>query len=606
MESHSTKRSAARYSRRGFLKSAGLGAAGAFAAATLGPRIGSVEVAADTSTSNDFTRIFPNLPPFFTALIPSGATSTLNAALSDIGKPGGLLDAHDNLTAGQPFLLNSNGTSTASDGFMVPFPVPPVNGSALLLVVDPNFNGNNGSNPDNPTHTAGTHFMGQFMDHDMTFDQTSILGTPTNPFTSPNTRSPYFDLDSMYGQGPTATPQFYDPTSNYTKLNIGTGGVFEDLLRDSFGNAIIPDPRNDENLMVAGLHCAFIKFHNNAVDYVQQTQGLTDPGAIFAAAKQLTLWHYHWLILNEFLPLFIGPAMVNSILPNGRRFYLPQLGQAAMPVEFQAACYRFGHTMVRPSYRANLKGQTDSSGNPGLPFFGLIFDPTIVNPTSDPADLRGGFSAPRRFIGWQTFFNFHDGNVKPNKRIDNIVSTPLFTLPLPAIPSHQAPQALPQRNLLRQVTWSLPSGQAIAVSMNAAGVSTPVLTPSQLRELANYTAPDGSNVKGLDKSTPLWYYALKEAALTYSTDAVAVTTGLPYAGYGLHLGPLGGRIVGEVIIGLLQSDPNSWVYQQPNWTPTLPNPVTQTVPGSTFRMTDFLSFAGVDPTTRHNENPSYA
>jgi hypothetical protein len=80
------------------------------------------------------------------------------------------------------------------------------------------------------------------------------------------------------------------------------------------------------------------------------------------------VWHYHWLILNEFLPLFTGPALVNDILTNGRRFYLPDMGQATMPVEFQGACFRVGHTMIRPSYRANLKGDN------GKPFFGFIFD----------------------------------------------------------------------------------------------------------------------------------------------------------------------------------------------------------------------------------------
>jgi hypothetical protein len=58
------------------------------------------------------------------------------------------------------------------------------------------------------------------------------------------------------------------------------------------------------------------------------------------------------------------------------------------------------------------------------------------------------------------------------------------------------------------------------------------------------------------------------------------------------LGVVGGRIVAEVFIGLLETDPNSWVATEPNWTPTLP-------PGnSSFRMVDFLRFAGVDPESR--------
>jgi hypothetical protein len=99
-------------------------------------------------------------------------------------------------------------------------------------------------------------------------------------------------------------------------------------------------------------------------------------------------------------------------------------------------------------------------------------------------------------------------------------------------------------------------------------MGVPPIDKHDLRELKPY---------GFDKSTPLWYYALKEAKLL---------------GESLHLGPVGGRIVAEVLIGLLQTDPGSYLLSQPSWQPTLQNP------GSGFRMTDFLAYAGVDPTSR--------
>lgn len=169
-------------------------------------------------------------------------------------------------------------------------------------------------------------------------------------------------------------------------------------------------------------------------------------------ARQLTTWHYQWLIVHEFLPLFVGRAVVDGILRNGRRFFRPDRRGVFMPVEFQGAAYRFGHSMVRPSYRANL------AGDDGKPFFGLIFDSSLEG-GPNPDDLAGGTRAPRRFIGWQTFFDFGDGEVKRNKLIDTHLSTPLFNLPIAAIPGGDRPTALPQRNLLRHVTWSLPSGQ---------------------------------------------------------------------------------------------------------------------------------------------------
>jgi hypothetical protein len=215
--------------------------------------------------------------------------------------------------------------------------------------------------------------------------------------------------------------------------------------------------------------------------------------------------------------------------------------------------------MVRPSYRANL------AGDKGGPFFAPVFDPGQEG-KDDPADLRGGFRAPRRFVGWQTFFDFGDGQVKPNKLIDTKISTPLFNLPLGVIPTGQAPTSLPQRNLLRHLTWSLPSGQSIA-----AHVGAPALHRKDLSELAGFGL-------GLDRHTPLWYYVLKEAEVMEQ---------------GLHLGPVGGRIVGEVIIGLLQADPGSYLAVAPHWKPTLPSRSA-----GDFAMVDFLTYAGVDPASR--------
>ena len=122
--------------------------------------------------------------------------------------------------------------------------------------------------------------------------------------------------------------------------------------------------------MIAGLQAAFILFHNNAVDYVKDDRDFHNASSddIFREARRLTRWHYQWMIVHEFLPLFIGQPLVNDILSRGRKFYRPR--EAFIPVEFQGAVYRFGHTLVRPSYRANLAGDKD-----GSPFFGMIFDP---------------------------------------------------------------------------------------------------------------------------------------------------------------------------------------------------------------------------------------
>jgi hypothetical protein len=449
-----------------------------------------------------FGRMFPDIPPFFRENSPR-----LQEALRDIGKKGGMLDANDQL----------------GDGGKA---------AAIALIADPSLSANN---PNNPTHTAGATFVGQFLDHDMTFDLSSRLAVVAEPTASPNERTPAFDLDSVYGGGPMADQQLYvlpprGSRERPTRLRIESGGLFEDLPRTREQEAIIADPRNDENLMIAGLQAAIIKFHNRAVDLVRDRDRRLGSDEVFEQARQLTTWHYQWMIVHEFLPLFIGQSMVNDIRRNGRRYYRPQVGY--IPIEFQGAAYRFGHSMVRPSYRANLAGDDDGSA-----FFGMIFDQHGEG-QPDPIDLRGGARARRRFVGWQTFFDFGptftdpgstNPAVRPNKLIDTKISSPLFNLPVATIAGGVGPGdpvALPARNLLRQVTWGMPSGQSLARLMRA-----PVLDSrdEMLRDLRSYRL-------NLDESTPLWLYVLREAEVI--------------AG-GRTLGPVGGRIVGEVFIGLL-------------------------------------------------------
>src|ERR1700733_12796421 len=522
------------------------------------------------ASSVDFGRIFPNLPPF------AEANDTVRAALIEVGQQGGILDGQDDLAAGPK-----------------------------ALIVDPTVNGNPtttdlyGTNPDNPTMTAGSTFVGQFIDHDITFDQTSQLGVTQNPLISPNTRTPALDLDSVFGGGPGLRPDLYvdNPDGSVgPELKIGSGGVHEDVPRvpngDKTFTALVGDPRNDENVIVAGMHCAHILFYNRVLDELSEHDLGQFPAArayredrgssyvAFLLARQVTLWHYQWLLVNEHLPQIAGQQMVNDVLQRGNRFYNPPPGDAFMPIEFGAAAYRFGHSMVRPSYRANFtSGTGDSTSATADPFFALVFDknePDFSDPVNyDRDDLLGGYPAPRRYVGWQTFFDFGDGNVKNNKKIDTTVSSVLFTLPVPAISPHTqpSPTVLPQRNLLRQLTWGLPSGQAVARAMGV-----PALAPSDLADLAGVYAR-------FVASTPLWYYILAEAKAMDD---------------GLNLGPVGGRIVTETLIGLLRADPASYLNVYPGFRPflgtdlQLGSNLDPNITGNrTYTRAHFLYYAGV-------------
>jgi len=470
-----------------------------------------------------FNRMFPGEPAF------QEVTDELLIQIAALGAPGGLIDAKDDLSAGP-----------------------------VALITDPELSLNNANNL---TQTAGTTFVGQFLDHDITRDAGSPLGQSTSLGRSLNLRSAQFDLDTVYGGGPAQSPGLYE-TGDPSRFRVESGGQFEDLPRTVDGTAIIADPRNDENLMIAGLHVAFLKFHNAVLERVRARQpDRGDESAAFLETYRTVRLHWQWLIVHQFLPQFVGQAMVNDVLRNGRQIFTTT--QPQIPVEFQTSAFRMGHSMIRPSYRANMAGDN------GEPFFGMVFDPSQFA-SADPDDMSGGHRAPRRFIGWQTFFDFGDGEVKPNKRLDTHISTPLFQLPLGSIDTARGepigPTSLATRNLLRHITWDIASGETVAERMGASRLS-----PGDLADISD-VAPLLAN------RTPLWLYILREADLMHD---------------GNHLGAVGGRIVAEVFIALLTLEADS-LLNNPGWRPTLPS---RSGAGD-FAMVDLLTIAGVDPEAR--------
>jgi hypothetical protein len=409
---------------------------------------------------------------------------------------------------------------------------------------------------------AGFTFVGQFVDHDMTFDPTSSLARRQDPDAIRNFRVPALDLDSLYGSGPVASPHLYDATVDGGRTTFlvedipGSeavsidGTVRSDVPRNRQMTALLGDPRNDENLVVSQLQRAFLGFHNRVVADLRADLGATvTTPELFAEAQRVVRWHYQWLVVHEFLAATVGSELVDEILTHGPRHFRWR-HEPYIPVEFSVGAYRFGHSQVRPSYRANFG---TSATDPAQQFFGLIFDP-VATDLDDPDDLRGGRRAPRRFIDWQTFFDFGDGRVRHNKRIDTILSSPLFDLL--GQPAGE-PVSLATRNLLRNLTMEVPSGQRVAAAMRL-----PALAAHDLEDLAPL---------GLAHRTPLWFYVLREADV---------------AGGGERLGPVGGRIVAEVIIGLILGDPSSYPRQDPDWTPSYGT-------GDDFRFTDLLRSAGV-------------
>jgi hypothetical protein len=407
---------------------------------------------------------------------------------------------------------------------------------------------------------AGYTYLGQFIDHDITFDPTSRLDRDNVPDALPNFRTPRFDLDSLYGTGPKDQPFLYDWSSPSpgVKLLVGcnaeAGKVFADLPRNQAGRALVGDPRNDENLITAQLHLLFIQFHNRVVDRVQDREPQLVGTELFEEAQRIVRWHYQWIVVHDFLPLIVGTEMRDRALRavgHGSGTAEPRLfdprGRPFMPVEFSGAAFRFGHSMVRDNYvlndTAHVVAVFRSAGQPGEDLGGF---------RKLPASLQ---------IKWEFFFGLEARPpINHSMRIDPFLARQLSHLPPDGA-------ALASLNLRRGVALELPAALAVAEKIGAEP-----LNKEQL--LAPLNGIDSSLGDALFNAMPLWYYVLCEAMFLHR---------------GLQLGPVGGRIVAEVIVGLLDADPESYLSKEPEWRPELPRG-----PDHSFTMADLVRFAQDD------------
>jgi hypothetical protein len=414
---------------------------------------------------------------------------------------------------------------------------------------------------------AGYTYLGQFIDHDITFDPTSKLASPAPPTTLRNFRTPRFDLDSLYGSGPLDQPFLYDWDEESVggvkrlrgvKMLVGSntdeaGVTVADLPRNEQHRALVGDPRNDENIIVTQLQLLFIHFHNRVVDRVIARDDTLRRDTAFAAARELVLWHYQWIVVHDFLPKIVGKKMADSVLPPAGRGKRPTVdlhffdskAKPFMPVEFSGAAYRFGHSMVRDNYVLNDHTKAVSVFGPG--------------PGRNPETLIGRRPLPPELeIDWTRFFAMSPTLPNRSMRIDPFLSPTLRHVPPSGRP-------LAELNLRRGVTLMLPSGQAVAERLGV-----PALSDEQLLAPVPGFAEDLR--PALFEATPLWYYVLCEAGSAAGLN-------------GLRLGRVGGRIVAEVLAGLLAADKGSYFNAEGPWAPVLPQQ------GDDFTMADLVRYA---------------
>jgi hypothetical protein len=502
-------------------------------------------------------------------------------------------------------------------------------------------------------------YWGQFIDHDMTAntdrDSTTsdITKTPLIPLDPDkvakdlrNLRRPTFDLDHVYGNGPgleddDIKPDPGGPDKGFydgIRLRVGDNADGEgipgvkippaaDLKRDlprvgpllKAGvitdkdipeslkgdvnlqtRAFIGDLRNDENLIVAQFHLAFLRFHNNVVTAIETNpkqfglQG-AGPEKRFRVARRLVRHHYQWLVVNDYLPTVTLPGVVNKILVGGNKVYKPLKGGTLFaPLEYSVAAYRFGHTMVRGAYDHNRnfgKPVPPDKAVINIARFELLFlftgngHSVAADPTkSTPTPFAGQPTLPFNWIiEWDRFTNKADPNEgHMARKIDTRLAPPIHNMVNEGLgesiqddtdPNNKVLRMLlrdlAQRNLLRGYLLSIPTGQAVAKAMGV-----PTLTEDELRQGNTPEVTAALEAGGFLQNTPLWYYLLKEAEVRAN---------------GNSLGELGSRIVVETQIGLIRNDPRSYLNLDNGWDPSKGVKLANGDPIVTIR--DFFAFA---------------
>ena len=393
-----------------------------------------------------------------------------------------------------------------------------------------------------------------------------------------------------------------DPQSGLTEADIN--GLPEDMkagfMKDGQihrAMALIGDGRNDENLIVAQLHLAFLRFHNAIADDLAGS--IPDPEMRFEEAKRRTTMIYQWLVLNVYLPKICMPSVVDGVKAAGAPLYAEFRNRVAsavsempMPLEFSVAAFRFGHSMVRAEYDWNRNfGRPADSGNRRATFRELF-------------SFTGGDNLGQSIVGqafeelpsnwpaeWERLAN--DTPLEADHRarkIDTQLAPPLTEM-FKEVEGLDAAdvagelgrilQHLAERNMRRSHRLNIPSGQAAVAAINAfdasespsveAGVhqvayagnvavkyDVPTPPPTGIAPLPVEVLTDGPAGQALAPSmienTPLWFYILREAEATE----------------GDTLGPLGSRIVAETLVGLAVQDGASFWHEgagDGSWTP---------------------------------------
>jgi hypothetical protein len=383
-------------------------------------------------------------------------------------------------------------------------------------------------------------YFGQFITHEIVFEITTKdrnFGPEIVPLDRSqirqlqNARTTLLDLDSVYGPMLDPGGKCFPVPLAGEEMEVGSAADIHipgtDLPRERTPQytALIGDRRNDANLITSQMHLAFLRAHNK----------LVQAGESFQSAQRILRQHFQWLIVSDYLPKVVDSEVRTSVLNREIDALNPLQGEPFMPVEFSAAAFRFGHSMLRNRYRYNKHYQKVRLSELFLP------------------KTDGYYPVPDEWIiDWSGFI---DGGQNVARLIDTRLTQPLKRLidskgqPLKNLINLKGQPVRPSLaalDLMRGYLMGLPTGQAVATALGE-----PVLTKNEIEGAVPLEQSAILSESGLSTETPLWYYILAEAAFRKE---------------GLCLGRVGSKIVAGVLISLVRKSTDSILLER-NWTP---------------------------------------
>lgn len=456
---------------------------------------------------------------------------------------------------------------------------------------------------DNPSLPSGYTYLLQLIAHDLVDSvRTATIDAGGGAVTGfLNACQKPLMLETIYGIGPDRNPHAYglagaDRDHPRTLLRVGTlndrNGLprppeprrhcpFRDIARTSPGTAaggragaeaaeatahsepLVADVRNDAHALISQLTVLFHLLHNTVLAMVPAPVGLAlttheIAQRRFLCARLVVTLIYRNIVENDVLPRILDP----QVLAAYRDSPALRLGDGSPPLEFVAGAFRFGHAMVRESYRPN-----HGAAPGGLRFSDALEQSARRNRGNVPVSSAWA-------VDWSLFFG--DGSdLNLSRRIGPFYSGGLM----------QEGARLPRRQPLELTGLGLPSRDLLTACQSGV-LPVPALCSAIRRHLGE-TFPDllpdyevwrqplrawledsGRSILSADDvdllvaDPPLPFFVLFEAAHQLDGARRPLPAGpdgsgdLAFPGGGGRcLGPLGSIIVADTLFGALRSRP---------------------------------------------------